>query len=467
MDALPTAMILSLYWCLLGVSLPHLVFGSSWSFVSKFTPPFHIAADRHGDLGARFVDLNGDGRMDLVFHHSINSKNIQKGAYLNVKNRGFVYAPQFTPPFHIAADGHRDLGARFVDLNGDRRIDMVFHRWLNPKQQQKGAYLNTGIGWKSAPQFTPPFHIADDNHRDLGARFIELNGDGKIDMVYHRWINSRVQQKGAYLNTGNGWKWAPQFIPPFHISGDADGDLGARFVDLNGDGRMDMVYHRWINAQTRQKGAYLNNGLKWVWSPQFTPPFHIVADRHGDLGARFVDLNGDGKADLAYHRSINGKVQQKGAYLNNGKGWVFSTPYTPPFHIAADGHGDLGARFADVTGDGLVDFVYHRWINSKVQQKGAFVNTGSGWKYAPEFIPPFHIAADGHKDLGARFVELNGDGAVDLAYHRWINSQSIQKGAYLACGDSVPSFCVAYSKYCSIWTTSNYICKKTCGTCYH
>jgi hypothetical protein len=28
-------------------------------------------------------------------------------------------------------------------------------------------------------------------------------------------------------------------------------------------------------------------------------------------------------------------------------------------------------------------------------------------------------------------VELNGDGAVDLAYHRWINPTSIQRGAYL------------------------------------
>ena len=397
----------------------------------EFTPPFHIAADRHGDLGARFVDLNGDGRMDLVFHRWINSQNIQKGAFLNVPNVGFVSAPQFTPPFHIAADGYGDLGARFVDLNGDKKIDLVFHRWINGNSQQKGAYLNTGSGWKNAPQFTPPFHIAADRHGDLGARFIELNGDGKIDFVYHRWINGHTQQKGAYLNTGNGWKWAPQFIPPFHIAADGHGDLGARFVDLNGDGRMDMVYHRWINAKVQQKGAFLNDGHKWVSAPQFTPPFHIAADGHRDLGARFVDLNGDGKIDMVYHRWINGQHQQKGAFINTGNRWESKPEYTPPFHIAADGHGDLGARFADVNGDGLVDFVYHRWINGNYQQKGAYINTRCGWKNAPEYTPPFHIAADGHGDLGARFVELNGDGAVDLAYHRWINSNSQQKGAYL------------------------------------
>jgi hypothetical protein len=192
-----------------------------------------------------------------------------------------------------------------------------------------------------------------------------------------------------------------------------------------------MVYHRWVNSHVQQKGAYLNNGHKWVWAPQFTPPFHIAADRHGDLGARFVDLNGDRRIDMVYHRWINSNLQQKGAYINNGNGWTWTPSYIPPFHIAADGHGDLGARFADVTGDGLIDFVYHRWINSHNRQKGAYVNTGSGWRSVPQWTPPFHIAADGHRDLGARFVELNGDGAVDLAYHRWINSAFIQKGAYL------------------------------------
>ncbi|KAL5268821.1 hypothetical protein ACHWQZ_G002607 [Mnemiopsis leidyi] len=286
----------------------------AWTEVSSYTPPFHIAADGYGDLGARFVDLNGDGKMDMVYHRWTNG-NAQQGAYLNNGN-GWTWAPQYTPPFHIAADGHGDLGARFVDLNGDGKMDMVYHRWINGNAQQKGAYLNNGNGWTLAPQYTPPFHIAADGHGDLGARFVDLNGDGKIDMVYYRWINGNAQQKGAYLNNGNGWTWAPQYIPAFHIAADGYGDLGARFVDVNGDGKMDMVYHRSINGNAQQKGAYLNNGNGWTWAPQYTPPFHIAADGYGDLGARFVDLNGDGKIDMVYYRWINGNAQQKGSYIS-------------------------------------------------------------------------------------------------------------------------------------------------------
>ena len=396
------------------------------------------------------MNINGEGDKVAGFIKNIAEPRM-KQQWIKISEISGVpaswrWAPQYIPPFHISADPIGDLGARFVDLNGDGKIDMVYHRWINGNTQQKGAYLNNGNGWTSAPQYIPPFHISADPIGDLGARFADLNGDGKIDMVYHRWINANTQQKGAYLNNGNGWTSAPQYTPPFHITADPIGDLGARFVDLNGDGKIDMVYHRWINANTQQKGAYLNNGNGWTSAPQYTPPFHITADPIGDLGARFADLNGDGKIDMVFHRWINANTQQKGAYLNNGNGWTSAPQYTPPFHIAADPIGDLGARFVDVNGDGKSDMVYHRWINGDTQQKGAYLNNGNGWTSAPQYTPPFHISADPIGDLGARFVDLNGDGHIDMVYHRWINGNVQQKGAYLNLdffGDHTKSFSYA------------------------
>jgi hypothetical protein len=342
------------------------------------------------------------------------------------------WAPQFTPPFHLSADTIGDLGGRFVDLNGDGRADFAYYRWVDGVNDQRGAYLNTGNGWQWAPQFTPPFHLATDTIGDLGGRFADLNGDGRADLAYYRWVDGVNDQRGAYLNTGNGWQWAPQFTPPVNIAADTVGWLGADFTDLNGDARADFAYYRWVDGVNDQRGAYLNTGNGWQWAPQFTPPFHLAADTVGDLGGRFADLNGDDRADLAYYRWIDGVNDQRGAYLNTGNGWQWAPQFTPPSHLATDTVGDLGRRFADLNGDGRADLAYYRWIDGVSDERGAYLNTGNGWQWAPQFTPPVNIAADTVGWLGADFADLDGDGRADFAYYRWIDGVNTPRGAYLS-----------------------------------
>ncbi|WP_202763198.1 FG-GAP-like repeat-containing protein, partial [Bathymodiolus thermophilus thioautotrophic gill symbiont] len=452
--------LISIKECVNGQCLPKTEFEwkvsnmASWQSAPQYTPLYHIAADNAGDVGARFQDVNGDGLVDMIYHRWIDGNNTQKGAYLNTGN-GWQSAPQYTPPYHIAADNAKDLGARFQDVNGDGLVDMIYHRWIDGNNTQKGAYLNTGNGWQSAPQYTPPYHIAADNAKDLGARFQDVNGDGLVDMIYHRWIDGNNTQKGAYLNTGNGWQSAPQYTPPYHIAADNAKDLGARFQDVNGDGLVDMIYHRWIDGNNTQKGAYLNTGNGWQSAPQYTPPYHIAADDSKDTGVRFQDLNGDGLVDMIYRRWIDDDNTQKGAYLNTGNGWQSAPQYTPPHHIAANDTGDVGMRFQDLNGDGLVDMIYRRWIDGNNTQKGAYLNTGNGWQSAPQYTPPHHIAADDTGDVGVRFQDLNGDGLVDMIYRRWIDDDSTQKGAYLNTGNIIFKLTSITNGF-NIKTTINY-----------
>ena len=42
----------------------------------------------------------------------------------------------------------------------------------------------------------------------------------------------------------------------------------------------------------------MNNGNRWIWTPEYTPPFPIGDDDGDDYGARIVDVNGDGLPDM-------------------------------------------------------------------------------------------------------------------------------------------------------------------------
>ncbi|MCG8596100.1 MAG: hypothetical protein MI785_17300, partial [Kiloniellales bacterium] len=70
-----------------------------------------------------------------------------------------------------------------------------------------------GGGWQSAPDFTPPDILAASNWGDVGARFVDVNGDGLTDFLHSR-LNKSGVFDGAYLSTGSGWQSVPAFTPP-------------------------------------------------------------------------------------------------------------------------------------------------------------------------------------------------------------------------------------------------------------
>ncbi|WP_291558132.1 SpvB/TcaC N-terminal domain-containing protein [Comamonas sp. SCN 65-56] len=167
-------------------------------------------------------------------------------------------------------------------------------------------------------------------------------------------------------------------------------------------------------------GSIQSPPSQWQESIDYKMPMAISVDGFGDLGTRFVDLNGDGLQDFVYSRYVNG-VLHATSWLNTGGGWQESIIYKIPTHIAADGLGDLGTRFEDLNGDGLPDFIYSRFYNGTVSAT-TWLNTGNGWQISPEYKMPTHIAAYGFGDLGTRFADLNGDGLPDFIYARAYNN---------------------------------------------
>lgn len=134
-------------------------------------------------------------------------------------------------------------GMAWGDVNGDHHADVYVS---GAKGQAGSLLLSQGLGrFVPAPQ---PAFEADADHEDLGALFLDVDGDGDLDLYVvsggadvH--ANPGLLRDRLYLNNGQGrFSTATDRLPDLHDSGsvvagadfDRDGDLdlfvGARFL---------------------------------------------------------------------------------------------------------------------------------------------------------------------------------------------------------------------------------------------
>ncbi|MEM7264256.1 MAG: SpvB/TcaC N-terminal domain-containing protein, partial [Planctomycetota bacterium] len=192
----------------------------------------------------------------------------------------------------IVTSRYRDGGVRFADLNGDGRTDLIREvRWQEDPENEpySGAWLNSATGYVLAPEFrfpmsaNHPYRLAIVNTRDTspwrndseGVRLVDLNRDGRADILR--------------LMYGKRW------VAPFNYETFADHEL----------------YYRTDNGWELEAAAYNPPGTPidqvqgWV-----SEPFHSFAYRVGDDSVLYewphnglglsvtMDLNGDGRPDL-------------------------------------------------------------------------------------------------------------------------------------------------------------------------
>ncbi len=298
-------------------------------------------------------------------------------------------------------------GVAVGDVNHDGRIDVM-----------AGAYWFEAPSWKRhAIVANAEKYVVGKGYSNSFLNFsMDVNQDGWIDQVRIDWPGKAAVWHENPKNKSGDW--------PMHIIHTSVGNESPRFVDIDGDGRKDILCNDpekkqiiWLQAP-QQKGDTTWK-LTVIASGDDIPGTHMYT--HG-LG--YADINGDGKKDVL----IN-------------KGWWEgpSDPATPnwTFHAAALGEDCAQMYVMDLNGDGLADVIsssahqYGIWWH----EQGRDAEGNATWtehKIDTSFSQSHSLAltdinGDGNPDLvtGKRYFAHNGGdpGAHDPAVLVWFEYQ--------------------------------------------
>jgi RHS repeat-associated protein len=236
-----------------------------------------------GDVALKddFLDLNGDGLLDVLGGH----ETAQYGAPI-LRYRLNQGGNSFSGGYSTGLAG--SCGVRVTDLDGDGAGDAVIN--CGAQGHQLLTY-GSPVSTLTNDAITP----------GPGVHFGDFNGDGLEDVLLYTATDATPAQ--ILWNTGNGYQPSVQPVALPHDAGWSTGieavpftDEGVRIVDVDGDGRADIVsFHKLPTPNITillSKGTGLFTQVDLGQDPGFREAVG------GWATSQLGDFNGDGRPDI-------------------------------------------------------------------------------------------------------------------------------------------------------------------------
>ncbi len=235
---------------------------------------------------SRVIDLDGDGRAELIGQHGSSSVFIDFWIAQNISAPGnieFGSSVDFT--FGNSIDAGAGVGAG--DLDNDGKPELLvsdafggrFHILKNNSTPSLISFSQVGI--INTGQYNRSLHVAD------------FNLDGLNDIAWKR------SGSGIYirLNNNSGGALAiTDFDTEVILTGELGSGGGMTINDINGDGKPDIV-----SSDDTDVGVYENVYSGGAFNASaFVPAYQIQGSGSSATTAFASDLNGDGKPDLIF-----------------------------------------------------------------------------------------------------------------------------------------------------------------------
>jgi len=284
--------------------------------------------------GVALGDVDGDGLVDLFLART-------EGPNALYRNLGGWRFEDITAVAGVALPDRTTSGAAFVDLDGDGDLDLLLLAITGPNavflNDGRGRFTARDLGLESTPRGSTTPTMAD------------VDGDGDLDLFI---ANYRPFMVGDSLPPQQlAFNQVVREIAPGRF--EVRPELQAAFkIVMNPDGRGGNLVQR-----AEPDAFYLNAGGRFTRVPLTSAerfrdaegrPLAAEPESFG-LGARFADLNGDGAPDLYV---ANDFEEPDAFWVNDGRGTFQLADWTAVRQTSNSG---MAVDVGDVNGDGLPD----------------------------------------------------------------------------------------------------------------
>ena len=216
--------------------------GPDWGTRQRFEIPLNV--DDKWEASSRMTDINGDNFPDLVVTQTRGTINMKAITQIYIATAPFKY-PQKPDAVFEAAGG---LAApAFVDVDGDGKRDMILihvplglRNIINFFARHKVAvrlevYLFKDGRFGDKPTFTESFTLdAPDGLERVAYTLSHFSGDGRVDVAFAAGRDRLVIHTGSTDRFISSRPWVGFDIPGFGV---------ARPYDLNNNDSKDLVLH--------------------------------------------------------------------------------------------------------------------------------------------------------------------------------------------------------------------------------